>query len=343
MNIGVLTGGGDCPGLNAAIRAVVRRAVDKGNSVTGIKNGWQGLISSDFVHLDLHLVSGILPIGGTFLGTSRTNPEKIPGGYEIILKNFQEARLDALVAIGGDDTLSVALALFDKGVPVVGVPKTMDNDVYGTDFCIGFYSAVSIVTDALDKLHSTASSHHRVMVLEVMGREAGWVALLGGLGGGADWIVIPEVPSTMDHIVDHLDERRGLGKDFSIIVVAEGAVIPDIKAESAGIGGDAFGHERLDKRGVGDAVSREIERRTGFETRVTVLGYVQRGGSPVVFDRILATRLGVEAVDLLNKGKYGVMTALQGNQIVTLSLKEAISKSPRKVDPQLYELARIFF
>jgi 6-phosphofructokinase 1 len=343
MNIGVLTGGGDCPGLNAAIRAVVRRAIEKNHHLTGIKNGWQGLISLDSEPLDLHLVSGILPTGGTFLGTSRTNPDKIPGGYEKILKNIENAHLDALVAIGGDDTLSVALTLFEKGVPVVGVPKTMDNDVYGTDFCIGFYSAVSIVTDALDKLHSTASSHHRVMVLEVMGREAGWVALLGGLGGGADWIVIPEVPSTMDNIVKHLDERRKLGKDFSIIVVAEGAVISDIKADTAGFGEDSFGHQRLDKRGIGDVVSREIEKKTGFETRVTVLGYLQRGGSPVVFDRILATRLGVEAVDQLSQGKYGVMTALQGNRILTLSLKEVVSKSPRSVDPQLYELAKVFF
>lgn len=342
MKIGVLTGGGDVPGLNPAIRAVTRRALDGGDEVLGIKNGWLGLVEPDWEPLDSKSVSGILPIGGTILGTSRTNPGKIEKGYETVLANIKKAGLDALVPIGGDDTLSVALELHKRGFPVVGVPKTMDNDVYGTDYCIGFHSAVAIVTEALDRLHSTASSHHRVMVLEVMGRDAGWVALLGGLGGGADWIVVPEIPTTMEQIVTHLKNRRAAGKDFSIIVVAEGVSIPDIPSSDTEER-DSFGHVRLDQRGIGDAVSREIERRTGFETRVTVLGHLQRGGSPAVSDRILATRLGVAAVDRLREKQYGVMTAVKGGQIISVPLEEAIRNSPRKLSPELYELARLFY
>jgi phosphofructokinase-like protein len=342
MQIGVLTGGGDVPGLNAAIRAVVRRADEQNHTVLGIKNGWQGLIHPDWKPLDLPSVSGILPVGGTMLGTSRTNPAKIERGYEAVLENLQKAKVDALIPIGGDDTLSVAFELHKRGFPVVGIPKTIDNDVYGTDFCIGFYSAVSIVADALDKLHSTASSHHRVMVLEVMGREAGWLALLGGLAGGADWIVIPEVPSSLQQIASHLKQRRSNGKDFSIIVVAEGASLSDVSAfESAEK--DAFGHVRLDKRGIGDALARGIEKETGFETRVTVLGHIQRGGPPVVFDRLLATLLGVSAVDQVTAKHFGVMVALRGNAVVAVSLEEAIRHSPRKVTPELYELARLFY
>lgn len=342
MNIGLLTGGGDCAGLNAAIRAVVRRAFDKKHAVTGIKNGWLGLIENDVESMDPLRTTGILPLGGTILGTSRTNPAKIERGYEKVQENLKQNKLDALAVIGGDDTLSVALELHKQGVRVIGVPKTMDNDVHGTDYCIGFDSAVTIVMDALDKLRTTARSHHRVMVLEVMGRTAGWVALIGGLGGGANWILIPEIQSSVEEIAKQLHRRRELGRDFSIIVVSEGASLSDIQVVSD-TKKDAFGHERLDKRGIGDALSREIEKKTGFETRTTVLGHIQRGGSPTLFDRILATRLGVAAVDRLLENQCGAMVGLHGNEIGTTPLEEVIKRSPRKVDPKLYSLAALFY
>ncbi|MBI2942201.1 MAG: 6-phosphofructokinase [Chloroflexi bacterium] len=342
MKIGVLTGGGDCPGLNPAIRAVVRRAEQHGDEVLGIHNGWAGLLGETKSQpLTSRDVSGILPLGGTILGTSRTNPLRNPAHIAQVEQNMQNLGLDALVAIGGDDTLTVAAHLHERGLALVGVPKTMDNDVSGTDYTIGFNSAVSIVADALDKLHTTASSHHRVLVVEVMGRGAGWVAVVGGLAGGADYVVIPEVPATIAEICDHLQTRRARGKDFSIIVVSEGAAIQGVETHDDA-SRDAFNHVRLDRRNIGEIVGREIERRTGFETRVTVLGHLQRGGSPSLFDRVLATRLGVKAVDYIHEGRFGYMPALRGNEIVPVRLADAVA-TPKLVDPELYELARTFF
>ncbi|HLZ07221.1 MAG TPA: ATP-dependent 6-phosphofructokinase, partial [Chloroflexota bacterium] len=279
---------------------------------------------------------------GTILGTSRTNPFRNPDQVQQVIDNLSRHEIDALIAIGGDDTLSVASRLFDLGQKVVGIPKTMDNDVSGTDFTIGFNSAVTVVMDALDRLHTTASSHHRVLVVEVMGRDAGWVAVVGGLAGGADFILIPERPTSIETVSKHLERRRASGKDFSIIVIAEGAEIPDIDSGDPSGATDAFGHVRLDRRNIAENFGREIERRTGFETRVTVLGHVQRGGSPTLFDRVMATRYGVAAVDYVRDGRYGYMPALRGTEIVPCLLSEAVSKS-RAVDLDLYELAQIFY
>ncbi|MHB1414249.1 MAG: 6-phosphofructokinase [Chloroflexota bacterium] len=342
MKIGVLTGGGDCPGLNAAIRAVVRRALSFDWEVAGALNGWAGLLGEGNLRpLTSESVSGILPLGGTMLGTSRTNPRKREEDMAAVIRNMRRHELDALVAIGGDDTLSVAAALYDRGMPTVGVPKTMDNDIAITDYTIGFNSAVTVVADALDKLHTTASAHHRVIVVEVMGRDAGWVAVVGGLAGGADYILIPEEPTSIDAIVAHLQRRRQRGKDFSIIVVSEGATITgigDVQLQQV----DAFGHVRLDQRNVGERVAAEVERRSGFETRVTVLGHLQRGGSPTVFDRVLATRVGVAAVDYVKEGRFGYMPALVGDKIVPVTLRDAVSTS-KTVSNELYELAKIFY
>jgi phosphofructokinase-like protein len=343
VRIGVLTGGGDCPGLNPAIRAVVRRADHYGWDVVGILNGWAGLLGEGNVRpLTPTDVSGIIPLGGTMLGTSRTNPMKNQAHMDQVVANFERHGLDALVAIGGDDTLSVASKLFDIGQKTVGVPKTMDNDLSETDACIGFNSAVSIVVDALDKLHTTASSHHRVMVVEVMGRDAGWVATIGGLAGGADYILIPEVDVPLEKVAESLRSRRARGKDSSVIVVSEGAKFPDVEVEQSDSTTDAFGHVRLDRRNVGETVAREIEKRTGFETRTTVLGHLQRGGSPTVFDRILATRTGSAAVDYIKEGKFGYMAALKGDQIVPVRLKDAVGRN-RTVDLDLWELAQTFY
>lgn len=342
MRIGVLTGGGDVPGLNAAIRAVARRAFQYGWEVVGIRNGWQGMVEGIYEPLTPKSVSGILHVGGTILGTSRTNPLKDPKMMEKVFANFKTMQLDGLVAIGGDDTLSVAAALAAKGLPAVGVPKTMDNDVAETDYCIGFDTATTTVADALDKLHTTATAHHRVIVVEVMGRDAGWVAVVGGLAGGADYIAVPESPTSMDAICAHLKNRRDAGKNFAIVVVAEGAKITDLP-EPEDLGErDAFGHVRLDKRSLGERVAKEIERRIGFEARTVVLGHLQRGGSPSVFDRVLATRLGVFAVDLIREGRFGYMAALKGNKIVPVELEHAVA-SNKKIDLELYELAKVFF
>lgn len=342
MKIAVLTGGGDCPGLNAAIRAVVRRALVYGWEVAGVQNGWAGMLGDGSMRpLTAESVSGILPLGGTILGTSRTNPLKREEDMQTVIKNIRRHELGALVAIGGDDTLSVAAALFERGLPTVGVPKTMDNDVGVTDYCIGFNSAVSIVADALDKLHTTASAHHRVIVVEVMGRDAGWVAVVGGLAGGADYVMIPEDPVSIDDVVEHLKRRRQRGKDFSIIVVAEGAKLKGVsERELREV--DAFGHVRLDQRDIGETVAAEIEKRTGFETRVTVLGHLQRGGSPTVFDRVLATRLGVAAVDYVKEGRFGYMPAMVGEKIVPVLLKDALAAN-KTVNLELYELAKVFY
>jgi ATP-dependent phosphofructokinase / diphosphate-dependent phosphofructokinase len=340
MRIGLLTGGGDAPGLNAAIRGVSRRAFQLGHQVSGIKNGWAGALSGDMVDLTPAAVRGILPLGGTILGTSRSNPMREPDGIARVRATLQRFGVDGLVAIGGDDTLSVAQALDQADFSVVGVPKTIDNDLSSTDFCIGFDTAVGIVVEALDRLHTTASAHHRVMVVEVMGRDTGWVAFAGGLAGGADLIVIPEFPISLDEVVRHLHRRRGEGRDFSIIVVAEGASFPGLSLDGEATP-DAFGHVQLAKRGVGDALSRRIEQETGFETRVTVLGHLQRGGTPSAVDRIWATRLGVAATDLLDQDKTGVAPVRRDGEVAVVPLAELVSET-RRVPEDLYKLTRVF-
>ena len=342
MRIGVLTGGGDAPGLNAAIRAVTRAALREEWEVLGFKNGWLGVLEKDYIELRRSSVTGILPRGGTILGTSRTNPFKRPGGEQQVVENLKELKVDALIPIGGEDTLGVALRLAPKGVHLVGIPKTIDNDLPGTDYSIGFDTAMGVVMDAVDRLHPTAEAHHRVMVLEVMGRDVGWVATLGGLAGGADLILIPVVPFTLDQVAAHLKRRHGeLKRTFSVIIVAEGAKPQDLQeaiVEETKV--DEFGHARLG--GIGHLLAERIEKLTGYETRVTVLGHLQRGGSPSGFDRILATRLGVAAVELVKQGAFGVMVALKGRQILSVPLKEGISRT-RTVDPEFYKLAQVFY
>jgi 6-phosphofructokinase 1 len=339
--IGILTGGGDCPGLNAVIRAVVRRSEMLGYKVLGIKNGWLGLITGEAEPLSLLSVSGILPRGGTILGTSRTNPLKRDEDKNKLLDNIKQLNMDCLIAVGGEDTLGVARHLVSEGVKVVGVPKTIDNDVQGTDQTFGFDTAVSIVTEAIDRLHTTAESHQRVMVVEVMGRHTGWIATVGGLAGGADCILIPERPMTIEEISDILRKRHGRGRLFSIVVVAEGFKLKDQEDTVAkGRKLDQFGHVQLG--GIGEVISRQIEERTGFETRVTVLGHVQRGGSPTAFDRVLGTRYGVKAVDLIEQRKFGEMVCLRGNQITHIPLGEAMGKL-KFVDPELIRTAEIFY
>jgi phosphofructokinase-like protein len=344
MRIGVLTGGGDAPGLNAAIRAVARSAIAAGDTVAGVRNGWAGLTGAgDIVQMSRSDFSGILPLGGTILGSSRVNLMTREAGLAECRANLEAARIDALVAIGGDDTLSVAAWLVENGLHVVGVPKTVDNDLSGTDYCIGFDSAVSIVAEALDRLHTTAASHHRVMVVEVMGRDTGWVALIGGLAGGADLVIIPEFPVSLDEMVAHLDRRRAQGSDFSIIVVAEG-----VELEGMGRSGDtpgvvdSFGHEQLSKRGVGERLASLIEGRTGHETRTTVLGYTQRGGSPTAYDRVWATRVGAAAYRLVAEGRWGTMPVVRGGTVETAPIRDVVAEQ-RRVPAELYELARVFF
>lgn len=343
MRIGILTGGGDAPGLNAAIRAVARRCFAIGDEPYGIRNGWAGLIGNgDVSPLTPADVSGILHLGGTILGTSRTNPLRSAEETHQVLENVKRFDLDAMVAIGGDDTLSVACRLDEMGVPVVGVPKTVDNDLSETEYCIGFDTAVNVVAEALDRLHTTASAHRRVLVAEVMGRDTGWVAVAGGMAGGADFILIPEVPVDIDAVCEHLKRRFSIGKAFSIIVVAEGVTMPEVVSKEAIREVDAFGHVRLDRRGVGETLARIIEDRTGLETRATVLGHLQRGGSPTAYDRLWATRLGVAAVDYIHAGRFGVLTAVRCQQIEPVPLKRAVGRM-KTVDPSLYELARVFF
>ena len=343
MRIGVLTGGGDAPGLNAAIRAVARRAFQLGHQVSGVKNGWAGCLGEGLIdELKPADVRGILPQGGTILGTSRTNPLKEQNGIDRVIRALRHNGIDALVPIGGDDTLSVAAALHDAGFRTVGVPKTIDNDLAVTEFCIGFDTAVGVVTEALDRLHTTASAHHRVMVVEVMGRDAGWVALMGGIAGGADLIIIPEFEVPLSDVVAHLYRRRGEGKLFSIIVVAEGAHIPELERDMGGEAEkDAFGHIRLAKRGLGDLLAGRVEGETGFETRVTVLGHLQRGGSPSPVDRIWATRLGVAAVELIVDGKSGVIPIRRNGDVEVVPLTEVI-KETRRVPKELYDLTKVF-
>ncbi len=344
MRIGILTGGGDAPGLNAAIRAAARPAIAAGHTVLGIRNGWAGLLGDgDMAELTRRSISGILHVGGTILGSSRTNPMKVEGGGEQVQRNMQRAQLDALIAIGGDDTLSVAAWLADQGSPVVGVPKTMDNDLSITEYCIGFDTAVSIVTEAVDRLHTTASSHHRVMVCEAMGRDTGWVALKGGLAGGADMIVIPEFPVSIDEVVEHLYHRRSQGSDFSIIVVSEGVEMEGMGSkDDASAQRDAFGHVQLSRRGVGERLASLIEERTGFETRATVLGHTQRGGTPTAFDRIWATQVGYWAWKLVEARDFGRMPVVRCSRVEPAAIRDVVAEQ-RRVPRELYDLATVFF
>jgi len=338
--MGVLTGGGDCPGLNAVIRAVVKKGVRSGDSIFGIKNGWSGLINGLIEQLTESSVSGILPKGGTILGTSRTNPFKNRDDVAKSKENFKKYKLDAIIAIGGNDTLGVGANFFKEGLPVVGVPKTIDNDLTGTDFTFGFDTASNIVMEAIDRLHTTAEAHQRVMVVEVMGRSAGWIATYGGIAGGADCILVPEKPFDIDEVCDFIKKRWARGRSFSIIVIAEGAKPKDGKLVTQDSSKDEFGNPRLG--GIGNTVAREIEKRTGIETRVTVLGHTQRGGTPTAFDRVLATRFGLHAFDLVKEKKFGYMVALQGVDIVCIPL-EAAAKKLRTLDMELYEEASVFF
>jgi ATP-dependent phosphofructokinase / diphosphate-dependent phosphofructokinase len=338
--VGVLTGGGDCPGLNAVIRAVTRRSLTRGHTILGIREGWRGLVDGLFMELGPREISGILPRGGTILGTTRTNPYKLDGGVDAVLRNFAELGLDALVAIGGEDTLGVAARLHEEhGFPVVGVPKTIDNDLSATDYTFGFDTAVSICTEAIDRLHTTAESHNRVMVVEVMGRHTGWIAVMSGIAGGADVILVPEIPVDFDEVAETIRKRHARGKNFSIVVVSEGCELPGLADAGEK---DQFGHVILSKRGVGDALGREIEERTGFETRVTVLGHVQRGGTPTPRDRVLATRFGLEAADLALEGEFGQMAALRGDDVVAVPLAEATAEL-KVVPREWYDVARAFF
>ena len=341
MKVGILSGGVDAPGINAVIRAVVRRGIQHhGYEIVGIRDGWRGLLENEFLPLDLKAASGILPRGGSILGTSRTNPFKHEKGGQKILKNAEKAGMEAVVVIGGEDTLGVAYKMSELGLKCVGVPKTIDNDLAGTDYTFGFRTAVAIATEALDKLHTTAEAHHRIIILEVMGRYTGWIALEAGLAGGADVILIPEKPFDIDEVCDYIKRRQERGRNFSIVVVAEGSK-PKGGAEIVyGETVDEFGHVRFG--GVGYYIGKELEKKTGIETRVVVLGHLQRGGSPTAFDRILATRYGVAAIDLVNKGKFGRMVALKGNKIGSVLLKDIVGKR-KTVDLELYNIASVFF
>src|SRR3989454_7072147 len=326
MRIGVLTAGGDCPGLNAVIRAVVRRASADDVDVLGIKNGWRGLVENDHLELTRASVLGILPLGGTILGTSRLNPLKDPQLMERLKENLRVLRLDGLIVVGGEGSLSVARDLWsDYQVQLVGIPKTIDNDIRGTDFTFGFDTAVSIVTDAIDRLHSTAESHHRVMVVEVMGRHTGWIAAYGSIAGGADVVLVPEHPFRISRVCELLQHREKDGRAFSIVVVAEDAHPhedePFLTDEQCNI---IYRHDRLG--GVGEVLAMEIERCTNIQTRVTKLGYVQRGGSPTAFDRILATRFGIKAYEMIREAKWGEMAAIRGNRIISVPLAEAVGE-----------------
>jgi phosphofructokinase-like protein len=343
MRVGLLTGGGDCPGLNAVIRAVVRRGLASGDySFAGFRYGWAGVVANDALELTLESTAGILPRGGTILGTSRTNPfADGRDGAADVRRSLRASNIDALIPIGGEDTLGVALRLCREGIPIVGVPKTIDNDLAGTDVTFGFQTAVQIVTDAIDRLHTTAESHNRVIVVEVMGRHAGWIATHSGLAGGADAILVPERPFDVDEVCAHLRRRHERGRSFSIVVVAEGATPREGTLQTlAGSDTDAFGHARLG--GIGVLLEREIEARTGFETRVTILGHVQRGGTPVAFDRVLATRFGVAALEAVAAGRFGTMVALRGSEIVEVNLEDAL-RAPKLLDPALYATAELFF
>jgi phosphofructokinase-like protein len=342
MRIGVLTGGGDCPGLNAVIRGIVRKGINQhGHEFVGFRYGWAGVLKNEAMDLTNETTRGILHRGGTILGSSRTNPFKVEDGVEQVKESMRARNLDGLIPIGGEDTLGVARRLVDEGVPVVGVPKTIDNDLAGTDFTFGFQTAVQIATDAIDRLHTTAESHNRVIIVEVMGRHAGWIAAYSGIAGGADVILVPERPFDIDEVVSRIKHRHEGGSTFSIVVVAEGATPQDgdIVTEFGGAT-DAFGHVRLG--GIAVALEKAIEERTGYEARMTILGHVQRGGTPVAYDRVLGTRFGVEAIAAADERDFGKMVALRGTAIVRVPLDEALAE-PKLLDPELYATAEVFF
>lgn len=339
----MLTGGGDCPGLNAVIRAVVRKGVADGHTLFGYTYGWAGVLDGEGQELTLERTKGILPRGGTILGSSRTNPfKKDAGGTEAVRAGMAQQGVDVLVPIGGEDTLGVAARLAADGVPVVGVPKTIDNDLKGTDYTFGFQTAVQIATEAVDRLHTTAESHNRVMVLEVMGRHAGFIAAHAGMAGGGDVILVPERPFDIEQVCDHIRRRHANGRTFSIVVVSEGATPREGTLSTTGEAGklDAFGHERLG--GIAVVLEREIEERTGYETRMTILGHVQRGGTPTAFDRVLATRFGVAAAEAVTAGQSGVMVALRGTDIATVPISEALG-DPKTLDDKFFADAEVFF
>lgn len=346
MKVGILTSGGDAPGLNAVIRAIVRKGIDFKFDIIGIYNGWKGIMEEDYAELGVKESSGIIHRGGTILGTSRYSPFEHDDGKEKMMKNILKADFDSIIAIGGEGSMNVAQLAFEQGVNIVGVPKTIDNDINGTDYSFGFDTAVNIATEAVDRLHTTAESHHRIMILEVMGRHAGWIALYSGIAGGADVVLIPEKKIKMDEVIDVIKSRYTRGKPFSIIVVAEGAQFDeeDVKSFKANPKDsekmDVHGRPRLG--GISKFLADEIEDRTGFETRATILGHVQRGGVPSAFDRILGTRLGVYAIEMVKKKKFGRMAALRANDIVDIPIKEAISKL-HTVDLDIYKVAKVFF
>ena len=340
MRVGVLTGGGDCPGLNAVIRAVVRKGVGVyGYEFVGFRDGWKGPLEGLTMALGVPEVRGILPRGGTILGSSRTNPFKVDGGVDGVRKTLHALQIDALIAIGGEDTLGVAAQLYAQGVPVVGVPKTIDNDLNATDYTFGFDTAVNIATEAIDRLHTTAESHHRALIIEVMGRHAGWIALHAGLAGGANVILIPEVPFSLERVCAYV-QSRFQSHYAPIIVVAEGARPDDGANLSRDRGVDAFGHARLG--GIGDWLGDQIEHHTGKEARTTVLGHIQRGGTPSAFDRVLATRFGLHAIDAVQDQDWGKMVALRGTSIVRVPLRDAVTEL-KTVPPELYAEAEVFF
>ena len=343
--IGILTGGGDCPGLNAVIRAVFRRAEQFDYEVIGIRDGWKGLLEMECEPLSRQQVSGIHLFGGTILGTSRTNPFKKENGAEIVAANMKKMDLHALIAVGGDDTLGVCNKLSKMGLNTVGVPKTIDNDLSATDVTFGYDTAVSIATECIDRLHTTAESHHRTLVVELMGRHAGWITCASGIAGGADMILVPEEPFNIVEVCNVLKKRAARGKKFNIVAVSEGAAF----SEAPGVEGsvvlqtadkDAFGNVRLG--GIANILAKEIETRTGFETRAVILGHLQRGGTPTAYDRILATRFGVKAVELVHEGRFGLMVAIHGTKIEAVPLEEAVGKT-KTLDMELYETAKIFF
>ncbi len=342
MKVGLLTGGGDCPGLNAVIRAVVRKGERvHGDELVGFLDGWRGVVDGRTMALDVERMRGTLPRGGTVLGTSRTNPYKVDGGVQDCLATLEGLGIEALVAIGGEDTLGVANKLSGEGVPVIGVPKTIDNDLSATEVTFGFNTAVQIATDAIDRLHTTAESHDRVMVCEVMGRHAGHIALHAGIAGGAAEILLPEEPFDIEQVCEAIRLRHGRGRYASIVVVAEGAQPKEGSLALADAEVDAFGHVRLG--GIANVLATEIEARTGYETRVTILGHVQRGGTPTAYDRVLATRFGIAAIDAVHDGAFGSMVALRADQIVRVPLAEAVGEL-KLVDPQLFHgVAEVFF
>jgi 6-phosphofructokinase 1 len=341
MRIGILNGGGDCPGLNAVIRAVVRKGEGHyEHEIVGYRHGWRGLIEGESARLTLASTRGLLPRGGTILGTSRTNPFKSDDGPARVMATVRRDGLDAVVAVGGEDTLGVAYKLSGDGMNVVGVPKTIDNDLSATDFTFGFHTAVQIATDAIDRLHTTAESHDRVMVVEVMGRHAGWIATYSGLAGGADMILVPETPFDIDEICGRIRRRHERGANFSIVVVAEGATPVEGTMELQTGALDEFGHVRLG--GIGQRLAAELEQRTGYEARMTQLGHLLRGGTPSAYDRVIATRFGVEATDAVHEGDFGVMVALRGTDVVRVPLADGVAEL-KTVDQRLFDTAAVFF